>query len=276
MENPVGRSALHGNTGRTAMIEIKNLTKVYKLSQRQMQKARTKKNTKIAVDDVSFCARPGEIYGLLGPNGAGKTTTLRCMATLLKPTQGSITVDGFDTVKQPEEVRGRLGFLTNEIKLDPQFSVNYLFDFFGRLHKVDVDKLAERKKELFGYFGIEEFKDKKIDELSTGMKQKAAIAVCLVHDPEIIIFDEPTSGLDIVTARLVTDYLKKLRDDGKLVIISTHIMSEAEKLCDRVGIIIDGRKVCDDTLPAIYEAYGTDNLEDAFFELYKANHKEEM
>lgn len=258
------------------MIEITNLSKVYKLSQKQMQKAHTRKNTKVAVDGVSLTAREGEIYGLLGPNGAGKTTTLRCLATLLKPTQGSITVDGFDTVRQPEEVRKRIGFLTNEIKLDPQFSVNYLFDFFGRLHNVGSDKLAERKRELFGYFGIEDFKDKKIDELSTGMKQKAAIAVCLVHDPRIVIFDEPTSGLDILTARLVTDYLKKLRDDGKLVVISTHIMSEAEKLCDRVGIIIDGRKVCDDTLPSIYGQYGTDNLEDAFFELYKVNHREEM
>lgn len=258
------------------MIEINGLTKVYKLTKRQMQKARTSKNTKIAVDGVSLTAKEGEIYGLLGPNGAGKTTTLRCLATLLKPTQGTITVDGFDTVKQSDEVRARIGFLTNEIKLDPQFSVNYLFDFFGKLHKVDEDDLAARKKELFGYFGIEDFKNKKIDELSTGMKQKAAIAVSLVHNPRIVIFDEPTTGLDIITARLVTDYLKKLRDEGRLVVISTHIMSEAEKLCDRVGIIIDGHKVCDDTLPAIYERFGTDSLEDAFFELYKANHEEEM
>ena len=257
------------------MIEIANLTKIYKLSSKQMKKAKTKKNTKVAVEDVSLTARPGEIYGLLGPNGAGKTTTLRCIATLLNPTKGTVTVDGFDTVANPDEVRGRIGFLTNEIKLDPQFSVDYLFDFFGKLHNVEPEVLAERKKELFEYFGITEFTDKKIDELSTGMKQKAAIAVCLVHDPEIVIFDEPTSGLDILTARLVTDYLRKLRDDGKTVIVSTHIMSEAEKLCDRIGVIIDGHKVCDATLPELYAQYQTDNLEDAFFEMYKANHREE-
>ena len=257
------------------MIRIENLTKVYKLSKRQMQKQKTKLSTKIAVNDVSLTANAGEIFGLLGPNGAGKTTTLRCLATLLKPTDGRITIDDIDVVEQPDKIREKLGFLTGEIKLDDQFSVNYLVEFFGRLHGIPEDILKERKKKLFDYFGLNGFMDKKIEELSTGMKQKAAIAVCLIHDPEIVIFDEPTSGLDIVTARLVLDYLKVLRDEGKLVIISTHIMSEAERLCDRVAIIIDGKKVCDATLPEIYSRYNVNNLEDAFFEMYKLNHKEE-
>ncbi|MGN1187948.1 MAG: ABC transporter ATP-binding protein [Lachnospiraceae bacterium] len=257
------------------MIEINNLTKIYKLSSNQMKKLKTKNSTKVAVDKVSFSAEAGEILGLLGPNGAGKTTTLRCIATLLKPTEGSVVVEGHDTVKEPEAVRASIGFLTNEIKLDPQFSAKYLFHFFGRLHKVPEDVLEERRKELFTYFGIDGFEDKKIEELSTGMKQKAAIAVSLVHDPDIVIFDEPTSGLDIITARSVTDYLLELKKKGKLVIISTHIMSEAEKLCDRLVVIIDGKKTAEGTLENIYEATGTDNLEDAFFELYKENHKEE-
>ncbi len=256
------------------MIEIKNLTKIYRLSAKQMKKDRTKEKTKTAVENVSIKAVPGEIYGLLGPNGAGKTTTLRCIATLLNPTEGSVSVCGYDTVKDADKVREKIGFLTNDIKLDPQFSPDYLFDFFGKLHKVDAETLSARKEQYFEYFGIKDFKDKKIKELSTGMKQKAAIAVSLVHDPEIVIFDEPTSGLDIITARLVTDYLKKLKDMGKLVIISTHIMSEAEKLCDRIGIIIDGHKVCEDTVEGICSRNGADDLEDAFFELYKANHKE--
>lgn len=258
------------------MVEIKNLTKIYRLSQKQMKKEKTKETTKIAVNDVSFTAKPGEIFGLLGPNGAGKTTTLRCLTTLLTPTEGTVVIDGMDAVKNAEKVREKLGFLTNEIKLDPHFSADYLFDFFGKLHNMDTESIKKRKEELFGYFGIDGFKNKRIEELSTGMKQKAAIAVCLVHNPDIIVFDEPTSGLDIITARLVTDYLKKLKEDGKLVIISTHIMSEAEKLCDRVGIIIDGRKICDDTLANIYSQYNTDNLEDAFFEMYKIEHKEGM
>lgn len=257
------------------MICVENLTKIYKLSQQQMKKEKTKNATKVAVSEVSLTAKPGEIYGLLGPNGAGKTTTLRCIATLLNPTSGKVTVAGHDTIKEPREVRAKIGFLTNEIKLDPNFTPSYMFNFFGKLHNMEPDDIAKRKEYLFEYFGITAFQDKKIEELSTGMKQKAAIAVCLVHNPEIVIFDEPTSGLDILTARQVTDYLKELRDEGKLVVISTHIMSEAEKLCDRVGIIIDGQKVCEATLPEIYERYGCDNLEDAFFEMYKINHKEE-
>lgn len=257
------------------MIEINNLTKVYKLSKKQMAEQKTKKNMKKAADNISLSAKKGEIYGLLGPNGAGKTTTLRCVATLLKPTQGEITVCGYDTVKEPEKVRESISFLTNEIKLDPQFSPKYMFNFFGRLHGMDDKTIEKRREQLFGYFGINDFQDKKIDELSTGMKQKASIAVSLVHDPEVVIFDEPTNGLDIVTARNVTDYLRLLKEEGKLVIVSTHIMSEAEKLCDRIGIIINGQKVMDGTLKEILEATNTSDLEDAFFELYKEYSKEE-
>lgn len=258
------------------MIEVKELTKIYKLSKKQMTNMKTKKNTKVAVDNVSFTANDGEILGILGPNGAGKTTTLRCMTTLLSPTAGTINVAGHDTIKEAEEVRASIGFLTNDIKLDPQFSANYLFDFFGKLHGISDDVLKERKKELFTYFGIDQFADKKIAELSTGMKQKAAIAVSLVHDPEIVIFDEPTSGLDIITAKSVIDYLKMLKERGKLVIISTHIMSEAEKLCDKIVVIIDGKKVANGSLSEIYSLTGENNLEDAFFNLYVKNHKEEV
>lgn len=257
------------------MIKVNNLTKVYKLSKKQMLEQKTKKNMKKAVEHLTLTAKPGEIYGLLGPNGAGKTTALRCIATLLKPTDGDITVAGFDTVKASEDVRKRISFLTNEIKLDPQFSPKYMFTFFGRLHGLDEASIAARREKLFDYFGIKDFEDKRIEELSTGMKQKASIAVSLVHDPEVVIFDEPTNGLDIITARNVTNYLKLLRSEGKTVIISTHIMSEAEKLCDRIGIIISGNKVIEGTLPEILTQTGAKELEDAFFELYKLHNKEE-
>jgi sodium transport system ATP-binding protein len=261
--------------GGNAMINVNELTKVYKLSKKQMAEQKTKKNMKKAVNQLSLTAKPGEIYGLLGPNGAGKTTTLRCIATLLKPTDGSITVSGYDTVKDSEKVRENISFLTNEIKLDPQFSAKYLFDFFGRLHKQDEAAINERREKLFDYFGIKDFEDKKYEELSTGMKQKASIAVSLVHDPEVVIFDEPTNGLDIVTARNVTDYLKLMKEKGKTVIISTHIMSEAEKLCDRIGIIINGALVMEGTLDEILSNTNCTELEDAFFELYKLHNKEE-
>ncbi|MDF2539501.1 MAG: hypothetical protein K0S76_2522 [Herbinix sp.] len=257
------------------MIVVNNLTKVYKLSKKQMLEQKTKKNMKKAVDHLTLAAKPGEIYGLLGPNGAGKTTALRCIATLLKPTDGNISVCSLDTVKGSEKVREKISFLTNEIKLDPQFSPKYMFNFFGRLHGLDEKTINERRSKLFDHFGIKDFADKKIEELSTGMKQKASIAVSLVHDPEVVIFDEPTNGLDIVTARSVTDYLKLLKEEGKTVIISTHIMSEAEKLCDRIGIIINGLLVMEGSLTEILSKTNTNDLEDAFFQLYKYHNREE-
>lgn len=257
------------------MIVTNDLTKVYRLSKKQRLELRTKDTLKKAVNKLNFTANPGEIYGLLGPNGAGKTTALRCISTLLKPTEGSVTVCGSDTVKNSEDVRRKIAFLTNDIKLDPQFTPRYMFDFFARLYSVDKKTSNDKREELFKYFGIEEFQDKKIEELSTGMKQKASIAVSLVHNADVIIFDEPTNGLDIVTARNVTEYLKLLRDEGKTVIISTHIMSEAEKLCDNIGIIINGNKVMDGGLNHILSETNTNDLEDAFFKLYEQYNKED-
>ena len=250
------------------MIEVVEVSKIYKLSAKQRKKLKTKDSSKKAVEDLSFTAKEGQIYGLLGPNGAGKTTALRCLSTLLKPTTGHILVNGENLSGHEERLRGQMAFLTNEIKLDPNFTPAYLFRFFGRLHGMTEEAIEARQEELFSYFDIMDFKQKKVEELSTGMKQKAAIAVSLVHDPDIIIFDEPTNGLDIITARKVTDYLQMLRDKGKLIIISTHIMSEAERLCDRIGIIIGGRKVMEGSLQEILEAGQADNLEDAFFHIY--------
>lgn len=251
------------------MIEIQHVTKIYKLNRKQMEEQKVKSNMKVAVRDVSLTAREGEIFGILGPNGAGKTTLLRCVATLLKPTEGQITVNGFDTIKDGEQVRRSIAFLTNEVKLDAHFSPKYLFRFFGRLYGMKEEEIQARRKELFEYFGITNFEDKRIEELSTGMKQKASIAVSLVHDPDIIIFDEPTNGLDIITARAVTDYLKILKEQGKLVVVSTHIMPEAQKLCDRMAMIINGSCVFQGTLEEALEQNQAQDLEDAFFEIYR-------
>jgi len=257
----------------TIMIEFKDLTKIYKLNKKQQKQMKISDTTKIAVENLSLTANEGEIFGLLGTNGAGKTTALRCLATLLVPTRGSVSVNGFDTVKDAVSVRENIGFLTNEIKLDPQFSPRYLMGFFGRLHGMNESEVEVRREELFAQFGITEFQDKKIEELSTGMKQKAAIAVSLIHDPKVIIFDEPTNGLDIITARAVTDYLQKLKEQGKTIIMSTHIMSEAEKLCDRIAIIIEGKLTANGTLAEILAQTDRSDLEDAFFTLYQKHGK---
>ncbi|VDN47535.1 Na+ ABC efflux transporter (ATP-binding protein) [Petrocella atlantisensis] len=256
------------------MIEVTNFTKVYRLTKKQMKEQKVKDQQKIAVNNISFTANKGEIFGLLGPNGAGKTTTLRTIATLLKPTMGEINVEGYDVVKDAKSVRSSIGFLTNELKMETHFTPDYTMKFFGQLHGLDLETIKSRTNELFDYFGITEFRNKKIGELSTGMTQKLAIAVSLVHDPAVVIFDEPTNGLDIITAKAVTEYLQGLKNKGKLVIISTHIMTVAEKLCDRVAVIINGKKVADGDIASITEMTSTTNLEDAFFALYKENVKE--
>ena len=249
-----------------------DLRKTFKLSRKQQQLEKTHQKVKVAVDGLSFTANKGEIFGLLGPNGAGKTTTLRILATLIRPDEGDATLDGISVVKDPDAVRSRVGFLTGELKLEDFFTPNYLFDFFSSLHGVDPATAAARKAELFGKFGIDRFAEVKVGNLSTGMKQKVSLVISVVHDPDVIIFDEPTNGLDVLTAKVVTDFLLELRERGKTVILSTHIFSLVEKLCDRVGIIIDGRMVACDTLPAVC---GGMSLEDRFFELYKDRKGEE-
>ena len=250
------------------ILVTQGLRKTFTLSKKQQQLEKTNQKVKVAVDGLSFTANRGEIFGLLGPNGAGKTTTLRMLATLIRPDEGDATLDGVSVVKDPDAVRARIGFLTGELKLEDFFTPNYLFDFFSDLHGVDPTVAAKRRAELFGKFGIDRFAEVKVANLSTGMKQKVSLVISVVHDPDVIIFDEPTNGLDILTAKVVTDFLLELRERGKTVILSTHIFSLVEKLCDRVGVIIDGRMVARDSLPAVC---GGMSLEDRFFELYKAH-----
>jgi sodium transport system ATP-binding protein len=246
---------------------VKNLKKTFRLSSKQMRIDQTKEPLKVAISDVSFATKDGEIFGLLGANGAGKTTTLRCIATLIKPDEGDIWVQGIN-VNDDLEIRKKIGFLTNELKLEDQFTPNYLFDYFAKFHNIDDVTITNRRKQLFERFGIDKFSETKIGDLSTGMKQKISIAISLVHDPDIIIFDEPTNGLDVITAKVVTDYLQEMRAKGKTVIISTHIMGLVDKICDRVGIIVNGKvKVCD-TVENVKKLSPTGDLEDVFFKLY--------
>lgn len=256
------------------MIEVKGLKKIYHLTKKQMKVQQAKDKQKIAVDGIEFVASPGKIFGLLGPNGAGKTTTLRCAATLLKPTEGSIKVCGFDTVTASLEVRQRIAFLTNELKLDGHFTPKYTIDYFGTFYRMKPEEVQRRREMLFDHFGIKPFENAKISDLSTGMKQKLSIAVSLIHDPEVVIFDEPTNGLDIITAKAVTTYLEQLKQEGKTIVISTHIMSVAEKLCDELAVILDGRIVAMGTVSEVIQSAGGSDLEEAFFHLYKRYAKE--
>ena len=248
------------------ILRVEGLSKTFKLSRKQQKIERTNRKSIVAVNHLSLTANQGEIFGLLGPNGAGKTTTLRMLATLIRPDSGDAILDGCSVVNQPEAVRGKIGFLTSELKLEDFFTPNYLFDFFSQLHQVDEATMRERKKQMFSRFGIDRFAEVKVANLSTGMKQKLSLVISLVHDPDIVIFDEPTNGLDVLTARTVTDYLQELRSEGKTIILSTHIFSLVERLCDRVGIIIDGRMI---TCGILEEVCGGMTLEDRFFDIYK-------
>ena len=247
------------------ILQVMGLKKQFKLSAKQQRLEKSGRKIVQAVNDLSFTANRGEIYGLLGPNGAGKTTTLRMLATLIRPDAGDALVDGLSIVNQPEKVRSRIGFLTSELKLEEYFTPSYLFDFFAELHGIPADKRAARKADLFDTFDMGKFAEVKVANLSTGMTQKAALAVTLAHDPDIIIFDEPTNGLDVLTAKVVTDYLVTLREKGKTVIVSTHIFSLIEKICDRVGVIVDGRMAAGGTLA---EVCAGKSLEDRFFDIY--------
>lgn len=248
------------------LLQVQGLTKTFRLSAKQQKLEKTREKVRVAVDNLSFTAYEGEIFGLLGPNGAGKTTTLRLLSTLIRPDSGDALVDGASVVREPDRVRGGIGFLTSELKLEDCFTPNYLFDFFADLHKVEPDLRDRRKQALFARFGIDRFAEVKVANLSTGMKQKVSLVVSIVHDPDIIIFDEPTNGLDVLTAKVVTDFLEELRNQGKTIIVSTHIFSLIEKLCDRVGIIINGRMIVCDTLDRVKAGM---SLEDRFFEIYR-------
>ncbi len=248
------------------ILKVQGLRKTFQLSSKQQKLEKTKEKVRVAVDDLSFTAYRGEIFGLLGPNGAGKTTTLRMLATLIRPDSGDAVLNGASVVKEPDKVRSSIGFLTSELKLEEFFTPNYLFDFFSDLHKVPAQVRDARKKELFQKFGIDQFAEVKVANLSTGMKQKASLVISIVHDPDVIIFDEPTNGLDVLTAKVVTDFLQELKAQGKTIIVSTHIFSLIEKLCDRVGVIINGKMVLCDTLENVTNGK---SMEDRFFEIYK-------
>ena len=248
------------------VLKVSNLTKIFKLSQKQKKINKTNESVKVAVDDLSFSAYKGEIYGLLGPNGAGKTTTLRIISTLIKADKGDAFINGVSVKDNPKEIRKMIGFLTSELKLEDFFTPNYLFDYFSNLYGIAPDVREERKRKLFSKFGVDAFKEVKVGNLSTGMKQKVSLIISVVHDPDFIIFDEPTNGLDVITAKTVTDFLLDLKAEGKTIILSTHIFSLVEKLCDRVGIIFDGRMVVSDTLSNITK---DGDLESVFFNLYE-------
>lgn len=253
------------------MIKVEGLCKQFKLSRKQKQEMGSSENTVMAVSDVAFTCKPGRVFTLLGPNGAGKTTTLRMLATMLKPTSGSIEIAGFDTVKQPEKVRSKIGFLTASTALYERLTPHEIIKYYAELHGMEPVRFKKRKEELFGLLGIDEFAGRRIGKLSTGMKQKVSIARTMIHDPEVVIFDEPTSGLDVITARSIIQLIRGCKDEGKTVIFSTHIMGEVSLLSDDLAMIHKGKLLYNDTYETFHKQMKSRTMEDEFIRIVTGN-----
>src|SRR6187431_2869023 len=216
----------------------------------------------VALDGISFTAGAGQIYGLLGPNGAGKTTALRILSTVLQPTRGTAIVGGFDVVTQPEMVRHQIGFLSANTGVYDRMTAWEMVEYYGRLYDIPAEVLEARMDDLFTTLQMHDFRDVPGGKMSTGMKQKVSIARALVNDPPVLIFDEPTAGLDVLVQRAVLESIKQLRGRGKTILFSTHIMREAEKLCDRVAVMARGKIVACGTLEDLRQMYKQDDLEE--------------
>lgn len=248
------------------MIEIKDLYKTFKLSRKQRKEIGTEHEGSFAhaVAGISLTCRAGRIFSLLGPNGAGKTTALRMIATLLKPSSGSIKVCGHDTQQDPIEVRKRIGFLTGSTKLYDRLTPIEVVRFYADVYGVDKATFERRADELFTTLDMHDFANKRIGKLSTGMTQKVSIVRTMIHDPDVMVFDEPTTGLDVITSRTIIDMIRRCRDEGKVVIFSTHIMGEANLLSDDLAIMHRGKLCYSGTYESFKNQSQSDSLEQEF------------
>ena len=240
------------------MIQVSGLSKKF---------SDPKRGSRLAVDNVTFSVQAGEVFGLLGPNGAGKTTTLRMLATLLKPSSGTATLNGFEITKQPEKVREQVGFLSGDMGLYGRLTPLEILNFFGELNGMEAARRASRIQFLINMLDMQSFASVRTDKLSTGMKQKTAIARTLLNEPPVLILDEPTSGLDVPTARTIETAIVDAKKAGKSVLYSTHVMEEAEYLCDRIGVISDGKMKMTGTMEELRAATGKQRLREIFLDL---------
>lgn len=239
------------------MIELDNVTKIFK-----------QKNKFIyACDSIDIEIGEKQVFGIIGPNGAGKTTSLRLISTLMNPSSGKILVNGFNTVKDKMRIREIIGFLTSEMRLPDNYTPRELMKFFGKLNNMKNSDLSDRIEFLTNLLSLEEYVDVLIGKLSTGNKQKTLIAISIIHNPSIIIFDEPTAGLDLSAAQSVLRIINIMKDDGKTIILSTHNMTIAERMCDRIAFINEGKIIKEGNIEDIKELYGSKDLEEIYFNL---------
>jgi sodium transport system ATP-binding protein len=238
------------------MIEIKNLKKYY-----------GDDNSIKAVDDISFICPDGQITGLLGPNGAGKTTTLRMISGLIKPVSGTVIVDSHDVTQDPRGVRQALGVQADMNGVYPRLTPREQFRYYGRFYGLKGKELESRIQAIINELKMDEIADRRAEGFSRGQRQKVVLGRALVHNPPNIIMDEPTNGLDVMAVRDTRDSIRPMRDQGRCVLFSTHYMDEAERLCDNIAIIVNGKIVASGTPVALMQKTGKANLEDAFVTL---------
>jgi sodium transport system ATP-binding protein len=219
-----------------------------------------------AVSDVSLRVSPSEVVGLLGPNGAGKTTTLRMLAGILPPTGGRVRVGGLDVREHPLEARARIGFLSGDTQLYQRLTPREVLRYFGRLYGVAEARISARISDLVAELEMQTFADRPCGTLSSGQKQRANIARAFLHEPEVLILDEPTVALDVISGQFIVESIRRQRAAGRAILFSTHIMSEAEYLCDRILLLHEGRIVDEGTLDALLARTGSHNLTDAFLQ----------
>jgi sodium transport system ATP-binding protein len=249
-----------------AMIEVRSVSKTFRLSRQQKREMGSafQGDTVDAVSDVSFTCKPGRIFSLLGPNGAGKTTTLRLIATMLRPTAGTILVNNHDCVKDPEAVRASLGFLTGSTQLYDRLTPRELVKYVADLHGVPGGVFTRRRDEIFATLDMGAYADRRIGKLSTGMKQKVSIARTLIHDPDVLVLDEATAGLDVIASRSIVNLVRQARERGKTVLFSTHRMGEVGQLSDDLALIHRGRLLFNGTYDEFVHKMQAPSLEDEF------------
>jgi len=238
------------------MISVHELTKRFSAG----------KTDVLAVDRLTFHVQPGEVYGLLGPNGAGKTTTLRMILGLLKPDDGYAEVAGVRTLEDPDEVKACVGFVSTSAGLYQWLTPRELLLFYGDLYGVDPRTAATQAEKLSHLFGLTEFLDRGCANLSTGQKQRVNLARALMHEPSVMLLDEPTRGLDIHGSKVIFDYVALLREQGKAVIVSTHRLDEAQRLCDRFGLLNQGKLHREGTIEELRAQTGCDTIVEMFLE----------
>jgi sodium transport system ATP-binding protein len=219
-----------------------------------------------ACRSLTFEAHADQVFGILGTNGAGKTTTLRMLSTVLRPSGGDALVSGHSVAREPDMVRKEIGFLSSDTGVYGRLTAREMMEYFGRLHGLSEARVHQRVTEIAVILDMTSFLDRRCDKLSTGQKQRVNIARTIIHDPSVLIFDEPTAGLDILAASQIVRFIRDSRNMGKCVILSTHIMREAERLCDRLIILHQGRIRAEGTVEDLRRRFGHHDLEDVFLE----------